>query len=122
MNVGEVRPIVGGGDPVQGMVVHKIGRTTGRTVGTVQQTCVHLTVYINQQDSGRTLLCQYVASYSSSGGDSGSPVVEVWPDGSLIARGIHWRDGGGFSSINEVLRELREVTGGGLGTTISDGQ
>ena len=117
----QIRMITGAGDPAVGMTVHKIGRTTGRTTGTVQQTCMILTVFDRfGSDTGFRQLCQSVASYASAGGDSGAPVVQVWPDGTLVARGIHWRGSGGFSPINGALRELRSVTGGGLGPTIGD--
>lgn len=117
----EIRTISSLGDPVAGMAVEKIGRTTGRTAGTVQETCVQMIVFQGVVDTGRTLLCQFRASYSSAGGDSGSPVVQVWPDGTLVARGIHWRGNGGFSPINAALRELSGVTGGLLGPTVTDG-
>lgn len=122
VTVGDLRAVEGAGDPVVGMVVHRIGRTTGRSVGTVEQTCAAMMVLNDGVDTGRTLLCQSRATYSSMGGDSGGPVVEVWPDGTVVARGIHWRSNGGFSPINAVLAELRAVTGGGLGPTIADGQ
>lgn len=119
VNVGDVRAIVGEGDPVVGMVVNRIGRTTGRSVGTVEQTCVNMVVWSGTFDTGRTLLCQSRATYSSESGDSGGPVVEVLPDGSLVARGIHWRNNGGFSPMNVMLAELRAVTGGVLSAIIS---
>lgn len=125
LTVVENRSVVGAGDPIVGMAVHKIGRTTGRTVGVVQQACVNMQVFKirdgQQVDTGRTMLCQAEASYESAEGDSGGPVVEVWPDGTLVARGIHWRGGGGFSPMNSALQELRTVTGGGLGPTVTDG-
>ncbi len=111
----ETRVVVGTGDPIVGMAVHKVGRTTGHTTGTVTEVCGNFTQLQDNMDTGRTMLCQSRGSYSSSGGDSGSPVFEVWPDGTLVARGLHWSKAGAFSPLNEVLRELREVTGGGLG-------
>lgn len=120
LNVGLQREVVAGGDPVVGMVVHRIGRTTGRSVGTVDQTCANFVVYDEGFDTGRMFLCQSRATYASASGDSGGPVVEVLSDGTLVARGIHWRGNGGFSPMNAVLAELRAVTGGGLGPTIHD--
>lgn len=123
LNFNYLETVVGAGDPIVGTVVHRIGRSSGRTVGTVQATCENMAVVLpNGFDTGRTVLCQSRASYSSSGGDSGGPVVSLLPDGSLVARGLHWRGGGGFSPINAVLGELSAAMGAAVGITLSDGQ
>lgn len=101
-------------NPVVGQSVTKVGRTTGRTSGSVQQTCVNFNV------SGTTItqLCQSQASYSSSGGDSGSPVFRITSGFNVALVGIHWGSGGAFSPIGGIQRsgELGSVTtcsGGG---------
>jgi hypothetical protein len=87
-------------DPLMGQSVIKVGRTTGRTSGTVQKTCA----LINVTDTDITLLCQSQATYLSVGGDSGSPVfrLTVLPNVTLV--GINWSTGGHFSPITGIQR------------------
>lgn len=73
--------------PYVGMEVHKIGRTTGWTVGEVTGTCV----YREPDEDGIGRLCNAVTDLDAAGGDSGSPVF-VW-DGSaswVVLVGILW--------------------------------
>jgi hypothetical protein len=73
------------GDPIVGVAVNKIGRTTGRTTGEVTATCTWRTA-----SATKGYLCQFEADYASLGGDSGSPIVQQWfSTDSLLARGIH---------------------------------
>jgi len=58
------------GSPLTGDVVHKIGRTTGWTYGTVVATCAEVSV----SGTDITELCQSEVIAGSGGGDSGSPV------------------------------------------------
>jgi hypothetical protein len=60
-------------DPMAGETVEKVGRTTGRTQGTVRVVCADR----NVDGTNITLLCQNRASYLSRGGDSGAPVMLV---------------------------------------------
>ena len=60
------------GSPLEGDTVHKIGRTTGWTFGTVLGTCLDAN---NSTDV--TLFCQTIVRAGSGGGDSGSPVFYV---------------------------------------------
>lgn len=92
--------IVGGADPIVGHTVGKVGRTTGFTEGTVQRICTNYGVLTTKI----VLLCQAQASYSSSGGDSGSPVFSR-PGDSITLHGIHWGSGGVFSPISGIERE-----------------
>ena len=55
----------------QGQTVHKVGKTTYWTSGTITQTCQK--VY----SSGKVLLCQHEMNSPIQGGDSGSPVFVV---------------------------------------------
>jgi hypothetical protein len=85
-----------------GMAVRKVGRTTGQTSGTVAITCVSagwptfpggsLLNYINP--------CSVAATYTSAGGDSGSPVYhhQTTP---VRPMGIHFgKDGAGRSHFS----------------------
>jgi hypothetical protein len=100
--------------PVVGQSVTKVGRTTGRTSGTVQQTCANF----NVAGSNITQLCQSRASFASAGGDSGSPVFRITALPNVTLVGIHWGSGGVFSPITGIQRsgELGSVStcaGGG---------
>ncbi|HKQ76073.1 MAG TPA: hypothetical protein VJ810_20430 [Blastocatellia bacterium] len=100
--------------PVVGQAVTKVGRTTGRTTGTIQQTCANF----NVSGSTITQLCQSRASFASAGGDSGSPVFRITALPNVTLVGIHWGSGGVFSPITgiQMAGELGAVTtcaGGG---------
>jgi hypothetical protein len=95
--------------PVVGQAVTKVGRTTGRTTGTIQQTCANF----NVSGSTITQLCQSRASYSSAGGDSGSPVFRITTLPNVTLVGIHWGSGGAFSPITRIQM------GGELGSVVT---
>lgn len=91
------------GTPVSGTVVRKVGRTTGCTFGSQQDTCTNVNVYKPLPllpgyvvDTGITMLCQGRVSALSQGGDSGSPVF-LQSGGSATAVGVLW--GGNGSSF-----------------------
>jgi hypothetical protein len=93
------------GSAVAGQAVTKVGRTTGRTAGTVTQTCVNTNV------SGTTItqLCQTFANYGNAGGDSGSPVFRITTLPSVVLVGINWGGNGTisvFSPISQIQQEL----------------
>ena len=73
------------GSPLEGDTVHKLGRTTGWTFGTVIGTCVDAN---NATDI--TLFCQSVVRAGSGSGDSGSPVFYVLPGNKARLVGILW--------------------------------
>jgi len=107
--------IVREADPLVGQLVTKVGRTTGRTQGFVQQTCANFNV------SGTTItqLCQSRASYLSNPGDSGSPVfriVNIPAVNDVALGGIHWGSGGVFSTISNIQRNIFHVELGPLTT------
>lgn len=121
------RTIVGGGDPVVNFDVHKVGRTTGRTMGKVVEVCGDYPQFSpGGIFTGRTMLCQALADYGSDGGDSGSPVMDVDHNGDLVHRGIHWGtafDGTStlrraFSTSNRILSEFNPHLTGTMGQTI----
>jgi hypothetical protein len=94
-----------------GQTVTKVGRTTGTTSGALVGTCANIPI------DGRLMLCQDQAAYSSSGGDSGSP-VSYRVGGVEYAMGIHWgRNGVGaiFSywgyAYSEIANDVLARTG-----------
>lgn len=91
--VSDITPFVN--DPVT-----KVGRTTGRTSGTVTNTC---TTY-NVANSDVTMLCQAKGDYVSQGGDSGAAVFTIGSSGNVDLRGLHWGSGGVFSPVGNVQR------------------
>jgi hypothetical protein len=97
--------ITGEADPLVGQSVTKVGRTTGRTAGTVQQTCVN----VNVSGTNITQLCQSISNYGNAGGDSGSPVFRITSLPSVILVGINWGGNGTtsvFSPITNIQQEL----------------
>jgi hypothetical protein len=95
--------------PNVGDVLHKTGRTTGWTSGTVSQTCVNTGV----SGTSITLLCQDWVQASVAGGDSGSPVFRRIGEGSDVElNGILWGGGTGvfvFSAMDNVRFENQGV-------------
>lgn len=87
-------------DPLLNDGVLKVGRTTGRTAGVVERTCVNVRV----AGEDILMLCQAIASYESDGGDSGAPVLTTVDGPRSWARGIHWGSGGVFSPISNIQR------------------
>ena len=93
--------------PFVGLALRKVGRTTGHTVGQVESTCVDF----RQTGTNIVMLCQADASYTSAGGDSGSPVfrttgctVNGASDVCADVYGLHWGGGGAFSPIANIQR------------------
>ena len=89
------------GHLLAGDVVHKVGRTTGRTEGKVTDTCVNL----SPTGTNVTQLCQNRAAYASGSGDSGSPVFRIThtPNANdVLLAGIHWASGGAFSPMTNI--------------------
>jgi hypothetical protein len=73
------------GSPLEGDTVHKLGRTTGWTFGTVIGTCVDA-----NNGTDVTMFCQSVVRAGSGSGDSGSPVFYVLPGNKARLVGILW--------------------------------
>ena len=71
--------------PTAGLMVDKMGRTSGWNYGYVKHTCVTVPIA-----PGQLALCQYSADYLSGGGDSGAPVF-VWKGSNVTLTGLHWR-------------------------------
>jgi hypothetical protein len=106
-----------------GMVVNKVGRTTGWASGQVTNTCV--TVNVSQTKFQQH--CQTIVENPSAvivrGGDSGSPIFTLSGTNATLV-GILWGGGGDhllvFSPLNNIQQELGSVnavsgSGGGGG-------
>ena len=92
-----------------GTVVHKVGRTTGWTSGTMTNKCVNTGV------SGTNIvqLCQNFVTAGVAGGDSGSDVFAVTGSTSVRLLGVLWGGGGAqfvFSPLQNVIQELGPLT------------
>jgi hypothetical protein len=96
--------------PDPGDTMHKVGRTTGWTSGSVSQSCAN----VNVTGTNITLLCQEIVTGASGivqGGDSGSAVFEPFPAGQLNTVrlvGLLWGGGSNtfvFSAMSEVRFE-----------------
>lgn len=98
-----------------GGTLHKVGRTTGWSSGSVTNTCVN----VNVSGSDITLLCQTLVQRRGrsivGGGDSGSPVFRPISGTDVELVGILW--GGSargdlfvFSPLKNIQDELGRVT------------
>ena len=92
-----------------GTVVHKVGRTTGWTSGTMTNKCVNTGV------SGTNIvqLCQNFVTAGVAGGDSGSDVFITTGSSTVRLLGVLWGGGGGqfvFSPLQNVIQELGPLT------------
>ena len=101
--------IIGRGASDAGINVDKVGATTGWTRGKVRRTCVD----VPADRPNSKLRCQYLASFSSAGGDSGAPVFAAHADGTASLMGINWgilmEDGEEFAvytSLGSIERDL----------------
>jgi hypothetical protein len=99
------------GSPLEGAVVHKVGRTTGWTYGSVIATCAD----VNVGGTDITMLCQSLVIAGDDHGDSGSPVFSrIGNSTNVKLVGILW--GGGedpdlghlfvFSPLENIEQEL----------------
>lgn len=99
---------------VLGEEIHKLGRTTGWTRGTVTSTCNDRFVIDDVSGQSIVFLCQDGASVRALKGDSGGPVFKWYSetDSSVLMVGILW--GGNsttswFSGMNNISIELPSV-------------
>ena len=98
------------GDPPANTIVQKIGATTGRTKGTVTETCTA----VNVSNTNFMHTCSFRASYYSAPGDSGGPVyrnvtgASLNPD--LQIYGNHWGGSGAFSSMGSMQADLGSIS------------
>lgn len=97
--------------PIPGVVLNKVGRTTGWTSGTLASgassgTCMN----INVADTNIMLLCQYTVTNTGTDkisdlGDSGSPVFRWLGDNEVNLYGILWggTDDGSLFAFSSML-------------------
>jgi|KBSSwiStaDraftv2_1062776.scaffolds.fasta_scaffold54962_3 hypothetical protein len=88
-----------------GTTVHKLGRTTGWTSGTMTNKCVNTGV----SGSNIVQLCQNFVTAGVAGGDSGSDVYTIVSSTNVRLEGVLWGGGGGqfvFSPLKNVIQEL----------------
>jgi hypothetical protein len=71
--------------PLVGDTIHKVGRTTGWTFGTVIGTCLDV-----NEGTDLTLFCQSLAQMGGGPGDSGSPVFTILPRNKARLVGLLW--------------------------------
>jgi hypothetical protein len=98
--------------PLAGTIVHKVGRTTGWSAGSILQTCVD----VNVSGTDITLLCQSLVAADVDSGDSGSPVfTRIGSGANAKLVGILWGGGSAgasgfrvfvFSPLANIEREL----------------
>ena len=96
-------------DVAVGATVHKVGRTTGWTSGTMTNKCVNTGV----SGSNIVQLCQNFVTAGVAGGDSGSDVFTVVSGTTVRLEGVLWGGGGGqfvFSPLKNVVQELGALT------------
>ena len=95
---------IGEASPPEGNGVCKTGRSTGPTCGSVTDTCDD-----SFMEGGYVYRCQFTASYSRAGGDSGAPVwVGVAPAQAHLA-GIHHGSQSGDGSFSPMANIQRHA-------------
>ncbi len=93
--------------PSQGETVYKSGASTGRTSGSVVQTCITII-----KDLNNLLECQNRANYFRHKGDSGAPVYASAAAGlpNVNLKGLHWGadllGGAIFSSMQMIDQDF----------------
>jgi hypothetical protein len=92
-----------------GLIVNKVGRTTGWSAGRVTQTCVNTGV------SGTNIVqfCQTFVKAKVNSGDSGSPTFVITDGTNVRLVGILWGGGGGrfvFSPLKNIESELGNLS------------
>lgn len=98
--------------PSQGQLVHKTGRTSGTTSGSIQWACAT----VNSGGTPHTYFCNYIATntmQNGAGGDSGSPVYFLSGNTATLT-GLMWGAGSNpwnfaFAPLGSVQNELGVV-------------
>lgn len=100
--------------PVSGSILAKVGRTTGCTLGVVDDTCVDVNVLRKigpfTVTTDMTMLCQSTVSGIAAEGDSGSPVF-VRQNGEAILSGILWGGDSGVYAYSPWIFVFTEIGG-----------
>lgn len=95
--------------PVDGRALDKVGRTTGRTVGNINDTCSEI-----HMEDGTRVKCTYQATNWMLKGDSGSPVFYFLPgrEGQVGLTGLGFGANDGemiFTPIGQVEKDLGHI-------------
>lgn len=96
--------IIGERPSILGEVIEKVGKTTGRTDGTVSDTCFNAT---SSAGSNYMILCQDIGNYSAATGDSGSVVFRVTNSpttNDVLLLGIHWGSSGSTRAYSPIKK------------------
>jgi hypothetical protein len=103
----------GGGEPICGEIVHRVGRSTGEISGEVTETCCDYQVdwsSVANSPGVVTMLCQSMVDGEHEDGDSGAPVVRKLGYYDVHLLGIHWggpdSDEFAFSPLDNIKWEL----------------
>ena len=99
--------ITGEGQPAMGMTLHKVGRTTGWSVGAVAITCANT----NVSGSNITMICQDFVRANVAGGDSGSPVFRRNSSSNfnVTLRGILWGETSIGGNVHFVMSRMQMI-------------
>jgi hypothetical protein len=110
--------------PTQNQLIYMVGPSSGRQVGYVSYPCANIKF---PAPSDKAYVCVGVADYFNLDGDSGSPVVEGFGDGTAWAVGINFARGetsfpgnptySFFGHIHSVLNTFYETAGYNLDPT-----
>ena len=99
-------------NPPIGAILHKVGRTTGCTLGPLKQTCSDIILPANidgdLSSNTRMLLCQNQVLAAVNPGDSGSPVFRRLGNGAVL-EGLLWGKSANrflYSPWSSVILEL----------------
>ena len=91
--------------------IHKVGRTTGWTSGTVTGTCVN----VNVSGSNIQQLCQTLVTNNSAAivgaGDSGSPTFKITSGDNVQLVGILWGGSGSTQFVFSPLKNIQDELG-----------
>jgi hypothetical protein len=92
---------------ILGQTLHKVGRTSGWTMGPVVATCVNTGI---AGLPNTAMLCQDRVNTRSAGGDSGSPYFTWDGDGNNVTLvGIHWGSGAGITVLSPMANIRHEL-------------
>ena len=101
--------------------IHKVGRTTGWTSGTVTGTCVN----VNVSGSNIQQLCQTLVTNNSAAivgaGDSGSPTFKITSGDNVQLVGILWGGSGSTQFVFSPLKNIQDELGAMTATNDGSG-
>ncbi len=87
-----------------GEIVYKVGRTTGKTSGSIINKCVTSVMHYTEEEQLKYgypptayFYCQMEATFYAEGGDSGAPVYHNYRNGAAVIYGIYW---GGTDTVS----------------------